>query len=209
MPGQKFFEITILIPPSFTTLRIEVKYPTPPTLAREMHMTSVMLEPKKISESAVHDHVYRVFPNDLNSNNTVFGGLVMSTLDRICSVVAERHTGRVCVTVSVDSMHFLEPANRGDILVFKASINRVWKTSMEIGAKVIAENHRTGEKKHIVSAYFTFVAVDENQRPVEIPQVIPETFFEKRRFKEAQQRRELRNAEAQRRKHMRLQDKEA
>jgi acyl-CoA hydrolase len=155
---------------------------------------------KTISQSAVREHVYRVFPNDLNSNDTVFGGLVMSTLDRICSVVAERHSARVCVTASVDSMHFLGPARRGDVLVFMASVNRTWRTSMEIGAKVVAENPRKSETKHIVSAYFTFVALDEHQRPIEVPMIIPETPDEFRRFEEANYRREHRRLEAEQRK---------
>jgi len=155
---------------------------------------------KTVNESAVHEHVYRVFPNDLNSNDTVFGGLVMSTLDRICSVVAERHSSRVCVTASVDSMHFLGPARRGDILVFMASVNRTWRSSMEIGAKVLAENPRKNERKHIVSAYFTFVALDEHQRPIEVPTVIPETADELRRFEEANFRREHRQLESEQRK---------
>jgi acyl-CoA hydrolase len=155
---------------------------------------------KTVNDSAVHDHVYRVFPNDLNPNNTVFGGLVMSTLDRICSVVAERHTGQICVTASVDSMHFLGPARRGDILVFMASVNRTWRTSMEIGAKVVAENAATNERKHIVSAYFTFVAVDENQRPTPVPAIIPQTPDEVRRFEEAHFRREHRQLESRQQK---------
>ena len=154
-----------------------------------------MLKGKTVSESAVQDHVYRVFPNDLNSNHTVFGGLVMSILDRICSVVSERHTGRICVTASVDSMHFLGPAKHGDILVFMASVNRTWRTSLEVGAKVMAENAHTREKKHIVSAYFTFVALGDNQRPVEIPAIIPETLAEQKRFEEANFRRERRRIE--------------
>jgi acyl-CoA hydrolase len=149
---------------------------------------------KTVSESAIDEHVYRVFPNDLNANNTVFGGLVMSTLDRVCSVAAEKHTGVVCVTASVDSMIFLAPAKKGDILTFMASINRTWRSSMEIGAKVVAHNYRTGERRTVVSAYFTFVAVDENQRPIPIPHIIPETPKQKERYEAADRRRDIRQA---------------
>ena len=158
------------------------------------------LRSKRVSESVVHDHTYKIFPNDLNSYGTVFGGLVMATLDRIALVVAERHSGQTCVTVSVDSMHFLGPAERGDVLLFRASINRSWKSSMEIGAKVLAENFQTREIKHILSAYFTFVAVDANRKPVAVPQVIAETMIERRRYEEAEIRRQRRKLEAEERK---------
>lgn len=147
---------------------------------------------KPVAASAIHDHTYKIFPNDLNSTETVFGGLIMATLDRVASVVAERHSGKPCVTVSVDAMHFLKPAKRGDILIFQASINRSWQTSMEVGVRVLAEDYRTGERRHMVSAYFTFVATDENGAKTLVPQVTPETEDEKRRYQEAGYRRDRR-----------------
>jgi acyl-CoA hydrolase len=155
------------------------------------------LQAKPVAASAIHDHTYKVFPNDLNSTETVFGGLVMATLDRVASVVAERHSGRPCVTVSVDAMHFLQPATRGDILVFQAAINRSWQTSMEVGVRVLAEDYRTGKRRHMVSAYFTFVGTDEHGRPTPVPGVIPETEAEKRRYEEAGYRRERRRQQAE------------
>lgn len=116
----------------------------------------------------------------------------MSFLDRIALVVAERHSGRTCVTVSIDALHFLAPAYAGEILIFQAAINRAWNTSMEVGVRVEAENFKTGERRHIVSAYFTFVALNEQNKPTPVPPVIPETKKEKIRHKEAEHRRQMR-----------------
>jgi acyl-CoA hydrolase len=158
-----------------------------------------VLKPKKVSESAVHDQTYKVFPNDLNSNDTIFGGLLMSIIDRVALVVAERHSERICVTASVDSLHFLAPARRGDILIFRAAINKSWTSSMEIGVRVLAEHYMTGSSKHILSAYLTFVAVDDYLQPVPVPQVVPETPAERRRFEEAEIRRQRRKEEKEQR----------
>jgi acyl-CoA hydrolase len=158
------------------------------------------LAAKPIQDSAVDNHTYKVFPNDLNSYGTAFGGMIMAICDRTALVVAERHSKKTCVTASVDSMHFLRPAGQGDILLFSAAITRSWTTSMEIGVKVMAEHYETGERRHILSAYFTFIALDENKQPTEVPQVLPKTGIEKRRYEEAQDRRERRKKEAEERK---------
>lgn len=145
---------------------------------------------KRVAESAVDGHVYKLFPNDLNANRTVFGGVIMAISDRLALVVAERHSSHVCVTASVDQFIFRAPARDGDTLVFRAAVNRAWKTSMEIGVRVMAENNYTGESRHIVSAYSTFVAVDGNGQPVAVPEVIAETAEQQRRYAEAEIRRQ-------------------
>lgn len=153
------------------------------------------LKPKTVAESAIHDQVDVVFPNDLNTYGTLFGGRVLEKADRLCAIVAKRHTGRGCVTLAIDSVRFLAPAMHGDILILQASINRVWRTSMEVGIRVTAENYKTGNRTRIFSAYFTFVALDDQHRPVPIPPVIPVTEEEKRRFEQAEVRRQHRIAQ--------------
>ena len=153
---------------------------------------------KAPSASSVEQNVYKVFPNDLNSKYTVFGGLVMSLCDRTALIVAERHSGSACVTAAVDSLNFLAPARAGDTLIVKAAVNRSWRSSMEIGVHVAAEDSFTGDTRHVVSAYLTFVALDENGRPREVPAVLPETDIEKRRYEEAQVRRDGRLANKKR-----------
>jgi len=144
------------------------------------------------SHSAVEQNVYKIFPNDLNAEQTVFGGLVMALCDRTALIVAERHSGSTCVTAAVDSLNFLSPARTGETLVVKASVNRAWNTSMEIGVRVVAENSRSGEVRHVVSAYLTFVGLDEAGRPATVPDVLPQTDDEQRRYRAAQVRREAR-----------------
>ncbi|MDX8431440.1 MAG: acyl-CoA thioesterase [Candidatus Algichlamydia australiensis] len=163
-----------------------------------------MSEAKPPAESAVNDHTYRIFPNDLNSHGTAFGGMIMSIIDRVAAVVAERHAQNTCVTASVDAIHFLAPAGRGENLIFMGSVNRTWNTSMEIGVKVIAEDNLNDRKRrHIVSAYLTFVALDEHRKPTTVPPLSPETSDEKRRFEEAEMRRQHRFKGAQEKKRRR------
>lgn len=150
------------------------------------------LPPKKVSDSAIEGHVYKVFPNDLNAHGTAFGGMIMAKCDRLSLVVAERHSGHVCVTASVDSIHFLAPANENDTLIFRVSINQAWNSSMEIGVKVEAENSYTGSNKHILSAYFTFVALDKNNKVTRVPPLQTETRIQERRAQQADIRRAAR-----------------
>ncbi len=149
---------------------------------------------KAPSESAIDQNVYKVFPNDLNSKYTVFGGLVMSLCDRAALIVAERHAGLPCVTAAVDSLNFVAPARAGDTLVIRAAANRAWRSSMEIGVHVSAEHSHTREARHVVSAYFTFVALGEDGKPQPVPSVLPESDVEQRRFEDAGRRREQRFA---------------
>jgi len=147
---------------------------------------------RTVAHSAVRDQVHMVFPNDLNANDTVFGGLILALMDRLAVVVASRHAGSVCVTAGVDAVHFIAPARRGDVLIYNVAVNRAWTTSMEVGCKVDAELIGGGDRRHIVSAYMTFVAMADDGTPRPVPQLLPESDLERHRFEEAQLRRESR-----------------
>jgi len=159
---------------------------------------------RPVSYSAVGGQVYMVFPNDLNNNATVFGGLIMAQMDRVCAVVADRHAGSICVTVGVDAVHFLAPARGGDVLIFHACVNRAWSTSMEVGCRVEAEKIGGGDRRHVLSAYLTFVAMGADGKPRPVPPLIPETEEQKHRYREAQLRRESRLRHAEDRSRLRM-----
>ena len=135
-----------------------------------------------------------VLPQHTNSFHNVFGGQVMAWIDICAAIAAQRHCLQPCVTASVDALQFIAPVKRGWVINLRASVNYAGRTSMEIGVRVDAENPLTGEKHHTSSAYLTFVALDENNRPSMIPKVIPETESEKRRYKHAEIRRKNRLA---------------
>lgn len=158
-----------------------------------------------VDYSAVREQVYMVFPNDLNANDTVFGGLIMAQMDRFAAVCADRHAGGVCVTASVDAVHFVAPAQRGDVLIFNASVNRAWHSSMEIGVKVDARSYDGEQRRHILSAYLTFVALDPQGRPRPVPALQPVSEDQQRRHAEAQLRRESRLQHAETLKRLRSQ----
>lgn len=150
------------------------------------------MESKTVSDSSIIDQVIEVFPNDLNPHGTLFGGRALQIADALAAIVSKRHSGVVCVTLGIDSVRFISPASRGDILVCKSSVNRTWRTSLEVGVKILAEDFRTLEQKDILTAYFTFVAIDENHNPVPVIPIVPETADQIRRYEEAEVRRQRR-----------------
>lgn len=133
-----------------------------------------------------------VLPNDTNQLGNLLGGRLMHWMDIAAAITAQRHTNCVCVTAAVDQMSFHYPIRLGEIVRLKASVNRAFNTSLEVGVKVIAENQLTGESKVANKAYFTFVALDENRNKVKVCPIIPQTKEEKRRYKEALIRRRRR-----------------
>lgn len=133
-----------------------------------------------------------VLPNDANTLGNILGGKVMHMIDIACAIAAHRHCRKPVVTASMDSLDFRHPIKVGELIIIRASVNRVFKSSMECGAKVFSENLRTGEHKHTSTAYLTFVALDENQQPTSVEPVVPETEEQKRRWRDAEVRRKFR-----------------
>ncbi|HEX7937946.1 MAG TPA: acyl-CoA thioesterase [Gemmatimonadaceae bacterium] len=133
-----------------------------------------------------------MMPHHANNMGHVFGGVMLSMMDKTAAIAAFRHARLSVVTASIDRVDFREPIHLGDLVVMKASVNFAGRTSMEIGVRVEAEELLTGRRRHTNSCYLTFVAVDRNGRPIEIPGVLPETPDEKRRYLAAEQRRKRR-----------------
>ncbi len=140
-----------------------------------------------------------MMPQDANILGHVFGGAILGMMDKTAAVAAFRHGRLNCVTASIDRVDFREPIHVGDLVVMKASVNFAGRTSMEVGVRVEAEDLLTGSRRHTNSCYLTFVAIDQDGKPTEIPLIRPESDEELRRFQAAQARRrrrlEERNAE--------------
>ena len=143
------------------------------------------------SESLVSE---LMMPHQVNNHGNVFGGEILSMVDRVAGVAAMRHSGGPCVTVSFDRVDFKEPIFTQELVTCKARVNFVGRTSMEIGVRVEAENLYTREKRHTNSCYLTFVAIDANHRPVPVPPLVLEGAEDERRFKQGKTRREARIA---------------
>jgi acyl-CoA hydrolase len=139
-----------------------------------------------------------VLPQDANVFGNILGGRVMHLVDIAAAITAHRHCRSMAVTASVDHIDFRNPIRVGEVITLKASLNRAFHTSMEIGVKVFSEDVLTGEKKHTTSAYVTFVALDADHRPKPVPPVICETEEDRRRYREALARRKQRLANRER-----------
>jgi acyl-CoA hydrolase len=153
---------------------------------------------KKPVRESQHETSELMMPGDANNMGHVFGGVIMAMMDKTAAISAYRHCRAPVVTASVDRVDFREPIHLGDLVVMKASVNFVGKTSMEVGVRVEAEELTTGRRRHTNSCYLTFVAVDRNGRPIEVPELLPETPEEKRRYQAATERRARRVEERKR-----------
>src|SRR5947209_14020546 len=139
----------------------------------------------KFVRESVSEYSDLALPNDANGLGNVLGGKVMHLVDLAGALAAIRHARCPVVTASVDHMNFLHPVKIGQLILLRSSVNRVFRTSMEVGVKVWVEDLQTGAVRHTSWAYLTFVALDQHVQPVSIPPVIAETEDEKRRYEEA------------------------
>lgn len=141
-----------------------------------------------------------ILPNDANTLGNLLGGRLMHFIDITGAIAAYRHSRTHVVTAAMDHIDFIQPVHVGDLLILKSSVNRAFNTSVEVGVKVWVEHPQTGSLLHVASAYLVFVAVDEKGCRQRVPEVLPETPDEIRRYADALRRREHRESEAVRRK---------
>jgi acyl-CoA hydrolase len=153
-----------------------------------------LLLPKKVKDSQVQ-MVELVLPNDTNILGNLLGGRLMHWMDIAAALAASRHCNNVAVTASVDNLNFHMPIKLGNIVRLKASVNRAFRSSMEVGVRVEVESIKSGELYLSNSAYLTFVNLDPvTMKPIPVPEIIPETEEEIKRFEQALQRRDQRLA---------------
>ncbi|MBM7652037.1 acyl-CoA thioesterase [Neobacillus cucumis] len=149
------------------------------------------MEAKTCNETRVI-RTSRIFPNDVNNHNTLFGGKLISDIDMLASISAVRHSRAECVTASIDSVDFLSPITPKDSVCIETFVTFTGTSSMEVIAKVIAENMMSGERKIAATAFLTFVALDQNGKPTKVPAIIPETEEEKKLYETGKGRAEKR-----------------
>ena len=146
------------------------------------------MEPRRVADSQTQ-LIQWMGVTDANSAGFIHGGVVMKLCDEAAGAAAVKHSRCRVVTAGVDRMAFMTPVHVGELVTFSASVNAAWRTSMEVGVRVDAENPRTGERRHTNSAYLTMVAVDEDGQPVPVAKLVAETDEQRSREAEAQVRR--------------------
>ena len=149
------------------------------------------LAPREVSLSQVV-MTELVLPSHTNALGSIFGGVIMSWVDIAAAIAAQRHSGQMVVTASIDTLNFVAPVYKGWVVNLRASVNYAGRSSMEVGVRVDAENPITLHRFHTASAYLTFVALDKDMKPVAIPPVLAVTEDQKRRHAAAHARREAR-----------------
>jgi acyl-CoA hydrolase len=162
-------------------------------------MTEPKAQPRPVRDSQ-SEMAEIVLPNDANPLGALLGGRLMHWIDLAGAMAAHRHSRSYAVTASVDRIDFLVPVRVGSLVILRSSVNRVFRTSMEVGVKVWVENYIEDSRRHVASAHLTFVAVDRAGNRLHVAPVIPETDEEKRRFDDAGRRREARTVERERRR---------
>ena len=145
----------------------------------------------KIAKETLSITTIIVLPNDTNTQGNLFGGQLLAWMDVISSVAAHRHCKRVVVTAAVNNVSFQKPIRHASIVTLEAKVSRAFSTSMEIIVDVFVEDQITGEREKCNEAIYTFVAVDQNGGPINVPELIPETEEEKKRFEGALRRKQL------------------
>lgn len=133
-----------------------------------------------------------VLPSHTNQLGTIFGGQLMAWIDIAAAISASRHARSVCVTASLDALHFLAPVRLGEHVTLLACVNYTGTTSMEVGVRLEGQNPVTGARAHVATAYLTFVSIDGQGKPKPVAEVVPETPDEERRYQNAQKRRAAR-----------------
>ncbi len=146
---------------------------------------------KFVSESYV-TMTELVLPNDTNTLNNLMGGRLMHWMDIVSAISAQKHSNRIVVTASVDNVSFGKPIQLGNVVTLKAKVTRSFNSSMEVRIEVEAEDIPSGKKFASNTAYFTFVAVDQSGRPIDVPEALPDTDEEKEYYAGALRRRQLR-----------------
>ena len=132
-----------------------------------------------------------VLPSETNALNNLFGGELLARMDRAASISAGRHSRQIAVTVSVNHVAFNKAIPLGSVVIIEAKVSRAFKTSMEVYIDVWVEDRMSGERTKANEAIYTFVAVDEDEKPVEVPHIIPETKLEIHRYDDALRRKQL------------------